>query len=237
MGTRGYWGFKKDGEMKMTICHFDSYIEGGLGEKVLNFVKNYSIKELNEIFKNIEMVSPDSIPTKQQIEEIEGFEDEACKKVIDTTVGDCSKYSWYCLLRGAQINPELYAEGLKYMSESVEYKDEDYHYIIDLDTNELKMYCRSNSLIDCFEISDKLDTTPDVDEKIPADYDFIGNEIKVGDKVVGMLLNYRSFVIYKILKITDKKVKLEIIDCPENIFSRSHIGKIIYQSHDQIVKL
>jgi hypothetical protein len=123
MEIKGYWGFKKDGEMKMTFCQFDSFVgdDCGLGDKVLDFVKKYSKKELNEIFKNIVMVPSD-------------------EKAIDTPKAE--KYSWYrCALKGAQITPESYAEGLKYMLESVDYKNGENCYIIDLDTNELKMYC------------------------------------------------------------------------------------------------
>ena len=52
MGTRGLYGFRKNGKDKITYNHWDSYPEG-LGQNVLNFVKETSIEELNSIYDKI----------------------------------------------------------------------------------------------------------------------------------------------------------------------------------------
>jgi len=64
MGTRGIYGFHKDGVDKLTYNHFDSYPEG-LGDNIVNSIKilkseSKNNKEfmynLTDIFNNIQMV-------------------------------------------------------------------------------------------------------------------------------------------------------------------------------------
>ena len=52
MGTRGVFGFHKNGVDKITYNHYDSY-PTGLGEEVVKFLKNHGVDELNTIFDSI----------------------------------------------------------------------------------------------------------------------------------------------------------------------------------------
>jgi hypothetical protein len=116
MGTRGAFGFWKDGVHKVTYNHSDSY-PSVLGNEVVEFIKGHTIGELNKIFDKIEMVDRNTKPTKEQIEK--------CKPFTDLGVSSQSTNDWYCLLREAQGNLSAYA---------------DWAYIINLSDNVLEVY-------------------------------------------------------------------------------------------------
>lgn len=130
MGTRGGYGFKKDGQMKITYNHFDSY-PSGLGSEVVRFIKNTSVDEMNEIFNNITMVNEDIPATNKQINECRQYSDQG------VSTGDLSE--WYVLLRHTQGDLSPYKNGLKYMVDNGSI-EEDYAYIIDLDDNTFEFY-------------------------------------------------------------------------------------------------
>jgi hypothetical protein len=135
MGTRGVFGFHKDGVDKITYNHYDSY-PTGLGEEVKKFIVNHPVEELNKIFKRIKLVDDKKPPTEKQIKE--------CEKFTDLTVSKQSTTDWYCLLRHAQDNPEAYAEGLNYMEDYASSLKSSLHcewgYVINLTTNRLEIY-------------------------------------------------------------------------------------------------
>ena len=135
MGTRGCYGFYKNGVTKATYNHFDSYI-GGLGKDILDFVENTSIPIMNKIFDKIELVREDDIPTIEQIEN--------CQKYTDLDVSNKSIMDFYCLLRNAQGDLNAYKTDLKYMIDSKEFLGNslfcEYAYIINLDKNVLEFY-------------------------------------------------------------------------------------------------
>lgn len=135
MGTRGCYGFRKNGVDKLTYNHFDSYPDY-LGEIMVKFCKETSLKELNEIFDKIILIDEMGKPTTEQIEE--------CKEYYDGTVSNQTPDDWYCLLRNAQGNPNAYKNGLKYMNDCGDFiKDSlfcEYAYIINLDTNCLEFW-------------------------------------------------------------------------------------------------
>ena len=64
MGTRGLWGFRKNGEDKLTYNHYDSYPDY-LGRTVVEFVKKYAKEELDNIFKRIVLVDEDTPATAE----------------------------------------------------------------------------------------------------------------------------------------------------------------------------
>lgn len=134
MGTRGIYGFYKNGIDKLTYNHYDSYHEG-LGKNVVDFIKNTTIDEMNEVFEKIVLVS-DVMPTKEQIEE--------CSLYTNLNVSNQNTNDWYCLLRDAQGDLNVYKNGLKYMIDDKEFiKDSlfcEYGYIINLDENILEVY-------------------------------------------------------------------------------------------------
>lgn len=135
MGTRGCYGFYKNGITKATYNHFDSY-PSVLGESILDFAGNTSLKNMNKIFDKIELVREDSIPTIEQIEN--------CQDFTDLSVSSQNIINFYCLLRKAQGDLNAYKTNLKYMIDSKEFLGNslfcEYAYIINLDKNVLEFY-------------------------------------------------------------------------------------------------
>lgn len=135
MGTRGCYGFRKNGADKLTYNHFDSYPDG-LGTNMVKFCKETSIDEMHEIFDRLILVSRDVPPTKEQIVECIGY--------YDGRVSERKPEDWYCLLREAQGEPTTYKRGLRYMIDDNDFiKDSlfcEYAYIINLDTNCLEFW-------------------------------------------------------------------------------------------------
>jgi hypothetical protein len=71
MGTRGLYGFRKDGVDKTTYNHYDSYPEG-LGNLVVDFVRNTTIEYMREIYDRIIMVGEQDksiVPTDAELVE------------------------------------------------------------------------------------------------------------------------------------------------------------------------
>lgn len=67
MGTRGLYGFHKNGIDKLTYNHLDSYPDS-LGKKIVEFCKCAGRDGMNSLFDHIELVSEDAKPTQKQIE-------------------------------------------------------------------------------------------------------------------------------------------------------------------------
>ena len=139
MGTRGTYGFRKNGVDKLTYNHWDSYPDG-LGKDVTRFCKNHSVLELYDIFNRIIMVDQHDVPTPEQIQECidKGF--------TDFSVSSKEKTDWYCLLRKCQGNLDCYAETKDdvYMIDNQDFiKDSlwcEYGYIINLDDEVLEFW-------------------------------------------------------------------------------------------------
>jgi len=135
MGTRGIYGFYRDGVDKLTYNHFDSYPEE-LGKNIVSFIKETTITELNQIFDRIIMVEEDSIPNLIQVYE--------CEKYSDTSIGTGIITDWYCLLRNTQGDLNPYKEGLLYMIEYSGFIKSslfcEWGYIINLNDNILEIY-------------------------------------------------------------------------------------------------
>ncbi|HBD95379.1 MAG TPA: hypothetical protein DC057_14520 [Spirochaetia bacterium] len=135
MGTRGIYGFYKDGVDKLTYKHMDSY-PSYLGAEIIDFIKTTSIEELNKIFDKIILVNGDSKPTEEQIKECEDF--------TNLGVSNQSTSDWYCILRNSQGDLNAYKGNLKYMIDNKGFiKDSlfcEWGYIINLDDNILEIY-------------------------------------------------------------------------------------------------
>ena len=135
MGTRGCYGFRKNGVDKLTYNHFDSY-PGWLGTNMVRFCKETSIEEMHEIFDRLVLVNNGTPPTKEEIAECIGY--------YDGSVSERKPEDWYCLLREAQGEPNTYKRGLKYMIDDHDFiKDSlfcEYAYIVNLDTNCLEFW-------------------------------------------------------------------------------------------------
>lgn len=136
MGTRGIYGFHKNNVDKLTYKHYDSYFEG-LGDKIVDFIRNTSIEEMEQIFSKITLVSRFNIPNIEQILN--------CIEFVDLMVSFHSLSDFYCLLRKTQGDLSVYNKSnLKYM---VDYKDQinntymcEYAYIINLDEEIFEIY-------------------------------------------------------------------------------------------------
>jgi hypothetical protein len=135
MGTRGAFGFRIGAKDKVTYNHFDSYPEG-LGLTMLEFIRSTSILEMTKIANGLILIDEQSKPTPEQVDE--------CKAYMDLDVSSRSPEDWYCLLRGAQANPDAWKQGLRYMIDSQTFLHDslfcEWAYIIDLDENTLEIY-------------------------------------------------------------------------------------------------
>ena len=135
MGTRGCYGFRKNDVDKLTYNHWDSYPDW-LGKIMVKFCKETTIQEMNEIFDKLILVKENDKPTKAQIAE--------CIEYYNGDVGSQTPEDWYCLLREAQGNPDVYKCGLKYMTDGNNFiRDSlfcEYAYIINLDTQCLEFW-------------------------------------------------------------------------------------------------
>ena len=141
MGTRGSYGFRKNGVDKLTYNHYDSY-PSGLGSDVVKFCMNHDVKEMKDIFDNIFLVNESDTPTENQINQCieNGFS--------DFNVSTGKKTDWYCLLRNCQGNLECLANvepnSYAYMINNNDFiKDSlwcEYAYIINLDDEVLEFY-------------------------------------------------------------------------------------------------
>jgi len=135
MGTRGAYGFHKDGVDKITYNHFDSY-PIGLGADVAAFVCQHTDEEMNAIFDRIILVATNEKPSKEQIHE--------CFEYYQRGVSMQTPNEWYSLLRGAQGDLEAHARGLRYMIDNADFlKDSlfcEWGYVINLDKGVLEIY-------------------------------------------------------------------------------------------------
>jgi hypothetical protein len=135
MGTRGLFGFYKNGVTKASYNHYDSYPEE-LGVKIMKFIEETPVTELNQIFDKIIMVNGGSKPTAEQINQCIQY---YCPDVSTGKVDD-----WYALLRESQGELNAYKEGLPFMIDSADFiKDSlfcEWAYLINLDTNTFEVY-------------------------------------------------------------------------------------------------
>lgn len=135
MSTRGTVGFRKNGEDKLMYVHCGSSPEE-LGERVVSFIKQTDVSEMESIYDKIVMIDENAKPTRRQIKE--------CEKWTSLAVSDGSVKDWYCLLRRAQGNLFAFKEGLVYMLDGGDFIRNGrsclYGYIINLDKKILEFW-------------------------------------------------------------------------------------------------
>jgi hypothetical protein len=128
MGTRSLVIFKRENKKFYQYNQYDGY-PSAMGKEVCDFIRTFEPNLLG-IFGRLKQVNGVSgIPDLLDIQHCE--EMGAC----DLSVSTRSKEDWYCLVRGAQHNLELYAKGLKFIHGSKKEKDDifiEYQYIIDI---------------------------------------------------------------------------------------------------------
>ncbi len=159
MSTRGYYGIKKNGKLKGTYNHWDSY-PSGLGvelvEEINKIKKEDRIKVLSDTFDYIELINENSIPTKEQ--------QDMCVKanVVDLNVSSRSLEDWYCLLRNTQGKLNCYIDRVvPYMSNGNSFLENtlfcEWSYIINLDTKKLEVNKIANFDLLDLKVEDMLD--------------------------------------------------------------------------------
>ena len=142
MGTRGCYGFRKNGVDKLNYNQYDSYPDG-LGLTMAQFCAGMTIPELNQLCDAIVMKHDEDKPTEEEI--------RVCAKygLIDLSVSRRDLNDWYCLLRNAQGDPSVQWNMFKggdtpFMYDAREFiKDSlfcEYAYIINLDENVLEYW-------------------------------------------------------------------------------------------------
>jgi len=132
MGTRGAYGIRYKGEDKVTYNHWDSYPRV-LGQTMIDFCNNHSIRELKELFKKIRLVEDAETPTTEDRQRF--------KEYITEDIG--YREDFYSLLRGLMGQPEQLFNA-PIMNEASEFLLDslfcEYAYIINLDENTLEVY-------------------------------------------------------------------------------------------------
>jgi hypothetical protein len=134
MGTRGAYGFYKDGMDKITYNNFDSFPDD-LGLDIIKYIKSKTIEEMNNDFNVITMVRGSDKPTTEQFLQ--------CAEYYNDTVSNKSPEDWYCVLREAQGDLNASAK-VGFMIDSSKFLQNslfcEWAYIINLDTNKLEVY-------------------------------------------------------------------------------------------------
>ena len=133
MATNCLYGFKKKGNLKLDYNHFDSYPEG-FGNKVVLFIRENTIEELNDIYDNIRLVSSKNYPSDEEIKILEE------KNMFYKDSSGLLKWDEILSANGGFLS--TYKVPLPYMCDYSHYLEgvPDYLYIIDLDENKFKVY-------------------------------------------------------------------------------------------------
>ena len=142
MGTRGLYGFRKDGIDKATYNHFDSYPDY-LGRNAAELLVFTTPELMEKVYESIILVDKNVPPTPEQVKECvdAGY--------YNGSVSEQSTADWYCLLRNLQGELEEYKKNAAagrttYMADGINFiKDSlfcEYAYIFNLDTQKLEFY-------------------------------------------------------------------------------------------------
>ena len=135
MGTRGAYGFRINGQDKVTYNHYDSY-PCGLGREVMSYIAHTPLKRMKEVAARIILVDRESTPSPELIKKY--------KKYTDLRVSEQSHNDWYCLLRKTQGNLFPYNSDLEHMIDSQDFLSDslfcEWAYIINLDTDTFEAY-------------------------------------------------------------------------------------------------
>jgi hypothetical protein len=132
ISTRGTYGFIKNKQLKMTYCQHDSYLEV-LGNKIVEFLNNTSIEELNKIFDSIVLIDKDNLPTVEELVK--------CDKILkDLNIKtENGIKNWNDIFISAEGHLEVYQKDFKYMTDDIDFMTDpiscEYSYIINLDRN------------------------------------------------------------------------------------------------------
>jgi hypothetical protein len=139
MGTRGAYGFRVDGQDKVTYNHCDSY-PSALGDTMVRYVRDHSDQELAEVARRLVLVNKCEAEAPRDMQ-------ERYRHFADRGVSSGKLSEWYVLLREAQGQPEAFhrAEGrLEHMIDNRDFlKDHiscEYAYVVNVDSGKLQFY-------------------------------------------------------------------------------------------------
>lgn len=135
MGTRGAIGYYKDGQIKATYNHFDSYPDA-LGQEMLKFARSKTPAQHAEAADRLQMIDTNRKPTPEDV--------ERWKPYTDLGVSRQSTDDWYCLMREAQGKMGVYVEmgqmpdgGADFMRDSLFCE---YAYLVNCDEGTFEIY-------------------------------------------------------------------------------------------------
>ncbi len=140
MVTRGVYGYRINGEDKVTYNHFDSYPDV-LGARILKYASRFGYSAIYNAAERIKLVDKDEIAGKEQVGRYMLY--------ADLNVTDCVFDRWYCLLRNTQGSLHLYHKDLEHMIDARVFLADSFHcrwaYIVNLDDRSFEIYRGSNS--------------------------------------------------------------------------------------------
>ena len=143
MGTRSMVIFKKGNQSRYQYNQMDGY-PSEMGREVCEFIQKHG-PELPEIFGRLkQIVGEFPKPTPEDVSHCMGL------GAVDLGVSTSSLDDWYCLVRNAQHNLDLYARGLRFI---YGYKPEkgdiyiEYQYLIDITKGRLTVKSYSGKVI------------------------------------------------------------------------------------------
>jgi hypothetical protein len=136
MSTRGTIAVTIDGQTKGAYNHSDSY-PTWLGNRVLEFIRGMDLEETRTKARALQPV-PDREPTLPEIKRL--------KVYADTGVSTGKLTEWYVLLRLAQGDLAKILEAGLY--EPFPVGDDEYSYVVDLDTERLAIYRHDEKIVD-----------------------------------------------------------------------------------------
>lgn len=136
MSTRGTIAVTIDGETKGSYNHSDSY-PTWLGNEVLKFIRGMDLEETRTKARALTPV-PDRAPSLPEIKRL--------KVYANTGVSTGDLKEWYVLLRQTQGDLNKILEAGVY--EPFPVGDDEYSYVVDLDTERLAIYRHSEKIVD-----------------------------------------------------------------------------------------
>jgi hypothetical protein len=133
MGTRGAYGFRINGQDKVTYCHNDSY-PNGLGNMIITFISKNSINKIGIAAESVILVNEEDKASPEQLAEV--------KRILEDD-GE-QRGDWYNALRKAQGELTPYIDGLVWMIDSNKFLNDslfcEWAYIMNMDTGKLEIY-------------------------------------------------------------------------------------------------
>ena len=133
MSTSCLYGFKKDGKVKLMYNHSDSY-PSGFGKDVVLFIRENTLKELNEICDKTKLVNRKELPNDKDI--VEMIEKHIYYKE------DGEILNWEDIFWSNDTFLHYYKKDFFAMPDFSAWLSgcQDYLYIINLDTNKFEVY-------------------------------------------------------------------------------------------------